>query len=181
MSPEEQYSKLERRLGATTAFFSVLIVALSCVTGYQTYRIHELARTKSLRLRELRIYDGKGVDRVVISGHLPQALLNGRPRNFRPRSMAGMLIYDGSGTERGGYGTMDGYANAMLTLDGKENQVFLLLAEPQGSPFFMQHDGNGLVFMGVGSDGKPFLNLREGKDIVFAKPENNTWATWEPR
>lgn len=49
---------------------------------------------------------------------------------------------------------MDGDANALLTLDGKVNQVFLLLAEPQGSPFFMQHDGKGFVFMGVG-DGKP--------------------------
>ncbi|MGH8200946.1 MAG: hypothetical protein ACREVO_11380 [Steroidobacteraceae bacterium] len=106
--------------------------------------------------------------------------MNGKPRNFRPRSMAGLLIYDGSGTERGGYGTMDGYANALLTLDGEENQVFPLLAEPQGSPFFMQHDGKGFVFMGVGN-GKPFLTLRDGKDVVFAKPENNTWTTRQLR
>ena len=180
MSPEERYSKLERRFGAITALFSVLIVALSAATGYQTCRIHQLATAKSLRLRELRIYDDNGVDRVVISGHLPQVLVNGKPRNFRPRSMAGMLIYDGSDTERGGYGTMDGYANALLTLDGKVNQVFLLLAEPQGSPFFMQHDGNGFVFMGVG-DGRPFVTLREGKNVVFAKPENNTWTTAQLR
>jgi hypothetical protein len=181
MSPEERYSILEKRLGGLTALFSVITVALCGVAGYQTYRIHELASAKSLRLRELRIYDDKGVDRVVISGRLPQALLNGKASNFRPRSMAGMLIYDESGTERGGYGTMDGYANALLTLDGKENQVFLLLAEPEGSPFFMQHDGKGFVFMGVGTDGKPFLTLREGKDVVFAKPENNTWATGQLR
>jgi hypothetical protein len=180
MSPEERYARLERRLGAITAIFSVVMVALSGTTGYQAYRIHRLATAKSLRLRELRVYDDKDVDRVVISGHLPQVLVNGKPGNFRSRSMAGMLIYDGSGTERGGYGTMDGYANALLTLDGKKNQVFLLLAEPQGSPFFMQHDGKGFVFMGVGG-GEPFLTLRDGKDVVFAKPEMNAWTTRQLR
>jgi hypothetical protein len=180
MSPEDKYSKLEKRVGVVTAFFSVLLVALGGATGYQAYRIHAFATARSLRLRELRIYDDKGVDRVVISGNLPQALVNGKPSNFRPRSMAGMLIYDGSGTERGGFGTMDGYANAVITLDEKEKQAFLLLAEPEGSSFFMQHDAKGFVFMGVG-EGKPFLTLRQGKDVLFAKPENNMWATRQLR
>jgi hypothetical protein len=44
----------------------------------------------------------------------------------------------------------------------------------------MQHDGKGFVFEGVGG-GDPFVTLREGKNVVFAKPENNAWVTRQLR
>ena len=178
MTVDERISKLEKRYGVTTALLSLAVVGLIGVASYQAYRLHGLETAKTLRVKEIRVYDDKGVDRVVLAGNLPQVTLNGKPRNFKPRDMGGMLIYDGSGTERGGYGTMDGYANAMLSLDsGPEEQgkqVMLLLAEPGGGAFFRQWDGTGSVTMGVSE--KPFLTVMDGKDVVFAKPEDNAWT-----
>ena len=181
MPIEDRLSKLEKRHGVTVSVFALITLVLIGATGYQAYRLHELETAKSLRLKELRIYDDKGVDRVVIAGRLPPALYNGKPRPAPPRPISGILIYDGSGTERGGYATADGYANAMLTLDAKDNQVFLLLAEPGGNAFFRQWQGKGSVTMDVNSDGKPSLTIKDSKDVVFAKPENNEWTTRDLR
>jgi hypothetical protein len=135
---------------------------------------------KSLRLKELRIYDDKGVDRVVISGHVPEPLYQGKPDHTSSRAMAGILIYDGDATERGGYGTYDGYANAMLSLDNaKREMVLLMLAEPEGGPFLQGKDGKASIRMGV--DGEPFLTLKDDKGVILAKPENNPWVTREAR
>ncbi|MFT4074068.1 MAG: hypothetical protein QM647_00960 [Asticcacaulis sp.] len=183
MTVEERLSGLEKRFGAIFAGLLVLIVALAGISGYQAIKLHQLENVKSLRVKELRVYDDKGVDRVVIAGNLPPATLNGKIRKAAPRPMGGILIYDASGTERGGYATADGYANAMLTLDsGPEadgRQVMLLLAEPGGGAFFRQWYGTGSVTMGVND--KPFLTVMDGKDVVFAKPEDNVWTKRGPR
>jgi len=181
MSPEERLSRLEQRQVAVFSVLPVVIFILTGVAGYQAYRLHELATTKSLRVRELTVYDENGVDRVVISGRLPQARVDGKivDRGVA-RSMAGLLIYDGSGTERGGYVTANGYANALLTLDAKGHQTFLLLAEPAGGSLLRQWDGNSSVTMGVFDD-KPFLTVKEGEDVILAKPENNPWVSRELR
>lgn len=177
MSVEDRLARLERRHGATVSAFVLIIVALIGATASQAYRIRELETAKTLRLKELRIYDDKGVDRVVIAGRLPPALYNGKPIRAPTRLMSGVLIYDESGTERGGYVTADGYANAMLTLDAKGHQSMMLLAEPGGGPFFRLWEGKGSVTMGVGDDGKPFMGVKDDKEILFAKPENNSGTT----
>jgi len=92
--------------------------------------------------------------------------------------MAGILIYDGSGTERGGYGTADGYANALLTLDAKDRQEFLLLAEPGGSALFREWNGDNSVTLAA--DDKPSVTLKAGKNLIFAMPRDNDWVTRTP-
>ncbi len=168
MSVEERLSKLERRHRFATSALVVIIGGLICATGYQI-------TATTLRLKELRIYDDSGIDRVVIAGSLPQALYKGKPMQGPPRSMAGMLIIDETNTERGGYGTANGYANAMLTLDAQGQQVFLMLAEPEGGPFFRAWKGDQSITLGAGD--QPYLTLKSGKDVLFAKPENNAWTT----
>lgn len=182
MSTDERLARLEKRQGVMVGVFALVILVLTGVTVRQAYQLHEIATATSLRLRQLTIYDENGVDRVIISGQLPQARFNGRTVHPRtPRSMAGVLIYDASGTERGGYGTMNGYANALLTLDAPGHQTFLLLAEPVGGSFLRQWDGNASVTMGVdnGTSGpfKPFITLKDGKTVVFAQPQNNPWVS----
>ena len=178
MSVEERLARLERKRGVTAGLLAALLIGLVGLVGYQSYKLHQLETATSLRVKEIRVYDDKGVDRVVVAGNLPQARLNGKPRHFKPRQMGGILIYDASGTERGGYGTYDGYANAMLSLDSgaEENgkQAMLLLAEPGGGAFFRQWEGPGSVTMGVYD--KPFLNVMDGNNVVFAKPEGNDWT-----
>jgi hypothetical protein len=174
MELEERVTKLERRWRWAIPLLSVAFAVLGASTAYEASRVHALETKRTLRVKELRVYDDKGVDRVVIAGRLPQAMLDGKPHYTRIREMGGMLIYDGSGTERGGYGTMDGYANAILTLDAKDHQVFLALAEPPGGFFMRGWEGPGSVTMGAA--GKPFLTLMNGKDVVFAAPKDNPWT-----
>jgi hypothetical protein len=178
VSVDERLSRLEKRHAITTAALSLVIAGLIGVTANQAYQLRAKEPT-SLRVKELRVYDDKGVDRVVIAGDLPQALYKGKPMKGPPRSMAGMLIIDETSTERGGYGTANGYANAMFTLDAQGEQVFLMLAEPDGGPFFRAWKGDKSVTFGASEE--PFLTLRSGKDVVFAKPEDNAWTTRDMR
>ncbi len=174
MSIEDRLSKLERRHRFTASTFSVIVAGLIGAAGYQSHKLHQAETATTLRLKELRIFDDNGIDRVVIAGSLPQPLNKGKPMTGPTRSMAGMLIIDETNTERGGYGTANGYANAMLTLDSQGHQVFLMLAEPEGGPFFRAWNGDRSVTFGAGEE--PFLTLRDGKDVVFAKPEDNAWT-----
>jgi len=85
------------------------------------------------------------------------------------------LIFDETNTERGGYGTMNGYANAIMTLDNQGHQVFLMLAEPEGGPFFRAWNGKSSVTLGAYDE--PYFTMMNGKNVVFAKPEGNMWTT----
>ncbi|HTK35560.1 MAG TPA: hypothetical protein VL358_09780 [Caulobacteraceae bacterium] len=175
MDIEHRIGTLERRQRRVVIALCLAVVALASLAGYQATAIRALQTATSLRLKELRIADDKGVDRVIISGRLPNLIYEGKPVPGPPRAMAGMLIYDGSGAERGGYGTADGYANALLTLDSKDAQEFLLLAEPGGGALFREWQGDNSVTLAA--DDKPSLTLKAGKDVVFAMPQGNEWVT----
>jgi hypothetical protein len=91
-----------------------------------------------------------------------------------------LLIYDAAGNERGGYATDDRGDNALLTLDGKEFQSVLLLAEPDGSTTFKIWDRqHSSVMMGAYDDGS-FLNLKREGSAVFAQPPGNAQVS-DPR
>jgi hypothetical protein len=96
----------------------------------------------------------------------------GKQQN-KPRGiLSGILIYDATGTERGGYVTVDGYANAFLTLDAQGFQSVLLLAEPNGSTFFqVRNKDKGSLTMGVSDN--PFLNVKQNGKPVFVTPADN--------
>ena len=70
-------------------------------------------KSSVLTVSQLDIVDSKGVVRARLAGNLPETYSNGKPVG---RGAAGMLLYDASGTERGGYVT---FANnhVALTLD----------------------------------------------------------------
>lgn len=56
----------------------------------------------SLQLKDLVIVDDQGVARVRLGGRLPDPIMNGKsvPRG---QQVAGLLLYDDTGQERGGY------------------------------------------------------------------------------
>ncbi len=174
MTSEERLTRLEQRYGFVIVLSCLVVLAFGGLSGYLAWQVHGLQTATSLRVKELRVYDDKGVDRVVIAGALPDPLFKGKPMKAPHREMAGMLIFDQTNTERGGYGTTNGYANAMLTLDAQGRQEFLLLAEPEGGPFFRAWNGKASVTLGAYDD--PFITLMNGKDVVFAKPEDNMWT-----
>lgn len=86
----------------------------------------------SLRVTELVVVDAAGTERVRLSGDMPDAVIEGR-RVDRGSAAAGLMLYDRSGQERGGYVTWDTGDNVGLTLDGRGGQNALFVAGPDGS------------------------------------------------
>ena len=101
-------------------------------------------------------------------------------QHHRDGPVSGVIIADGTGTERGGYVTADGYANAMLTLDAQGKQTVLLLAEPSGDTLLRLWNRNGEIVTGsltMGVSGNPFFNEKQNGNLDFSAPMNNTWSS----
>ncbi|MGF1463809.1 MAG: hypothetical protein ACFB2Z_11740 [Maricaulaceae bacterium] len=174
MSVEARLEHLENRFRLAIFAFAATAVALVFVLMNHGDRLDAASSPSFLRLEELRLVDKNGVDRVIIAGDLPEPSINGELRQTG-RSMAGILMFDETNTERSGYGTMNGYANALITLDAQGHQTFMLLAEPGGGSFFRQWEGDASVTLGVTD--APFVTLMDGEQVVFAEPPDNEWTT----
>jgi len=145
--------------------------------GTEGYFLRKLAHPEQLTLRRLDIVDSHGVSRVILAAPLPPATAFGKVTGGSDRRISGILIADGTGTERGGYVTGDtDDANALLTLDAQGHQTVLLLAEPEGDTLFRIWNGKGSLVMGV-SDKNPFLNVNQDGKAVFGAPHNNPEST----
>lgn len=127
------------------------------------------AAATSLRVTELVVVDPRGVERVRLGGDLPDAVIDGR-RIPRGSAAAGVMLYDRTGQERGGYVTWDQGDNIGLTLDGRNGQNALFAAGPDGSTVAqlwfgsesieLRADGNGARLNHV-SGGSSTLQLPE--------------------
>src|SRR5436305_8922399 len=126
---ERRTRRLERTLrisiGAWVGLATLAVCAFTMRSSPQ-----QPATPQSLKVSELVVVDPKGVERVRIGGDLPDAVINGR-RVPRGEKASGVLIYDATGQERGGYVTFDPSGNAALTLDTRRQQVVLLAADPE--------------------------------------------------
>jgi hypothetical protein len=149
-----------------------------CVVGlsiWQAWAFHRLAHPDSLVLRRLDIIDQHGVSRVILAAPVPEPMVLGK-QHHRDGPASGVIIADATGTERGGYVTADGYANAMLTLDSQGLQTALLLAEPNGDTYFRiwKRDNQavtGSLTMGVSDN--PFFNKKQNGNSIFSAPMDN--------
>ena len=88
------------------------------------------AEAKSLTVSELSVVDSRGVIRARLGGELPDAVVGGKvpPRG---NHAAGLLIYDGTGQERGGYVTFEPSGNVALTLDNRSGQTAAFVTDPE--------------------------------------------------
>jgi hypothetical protein len=84
-----------------------------------------------LTVRGLIVVDEKGVERVRIGSPLPDPMVGGK-RVPRQGVVSGILISDKDGDERGGYVTSDTNGDAFLTLDAKNEQQTVFLANRDG-------------------------------------------------
>ena len=173
---------LEKRYRLLMVLTLCLIVLMAAQTVYTAWATRqERTDGKILRAHGLVITDDKGTARVVIGAPLPGPTYFGKVHSSGPGrgSISGLLIYDATGTERGGYVTDDQVqgGNALLTLDNQEFQTFMLLAEPSGGATFKIWDRtHSSVMMGAYDDG-PFLNLKREGAAVFAQPPGNAQAS----
>jgi len=122
----------------------------------------------SLKVSELVVVDPKGVERVRIGGDLPDATINGK-RIPRGEKAAGVLLYDTTGQERGGYVTWES-GNVGLTLDTRKGQVALFAAGLEGSALNMWH-GKDAVEIRSDEDGSRVTAIQDGR---IASQQPNT-------
>jgi hypothetical protein len=157
-----------KRIRQAAGFLTILLIG---TIVFQSLEIRRLENPQRLRVRELAVVDEHGTERVLIAAPLPDPIIAGQRRK-RDGAVSGIAIADATGTERGGYVTGDGYANALLTLDAQGFQTALLLAEPDGATMFrIWNRDKGSVTSGV-SDA-PFLNVkRDGKPLFVAPVDN---------
>jgi hypothetical protein len=124
----------------------------------------------TLQLSELVIVDSTGTPRVRLGGHLPDAVINGKPVP-RGQDASGVLLYDATGVERGGYVTFAPSGNVALTLDTRERQVALFAADPEEGAVarLWSTDGANWVQLRADDSGARFSSGRDGS-VVFQQP-----------
>ncbi|MFL6211808.1 MAG: hypothetical protein ACJ74W_23375 [Pyrinomonadaceae bacterium] len=163
--------RLERwlRLSACAWLITLGLVASSALArrseARQAARAQQPAAPQSLRVSELVVVDQNGVERVRVGGDLPDAVINGK-RVPRGEKAAGVLIYDATGQERGGYVTFDPSGNAVLTLDTRRQQVVLLAADPESGAALQLRHGEDAVDLRSDVDGSRFTAVQAGQVVV---------------
>lgn len=121
-----------------------------------------------LRVSELIVVDPQGVERVRVGGDLPDAVIAGK-RVPRGEKVAGVMLYDDTGQERGGYVTFSPSGNVALTLDTRKGQVALFAADPEeGAALRLWTEGNE-VALWVDGDGARVNAVRD-KKVVYQQP-----------
>jgi hypothetical protein len=125
---------------------------------------------ETLQVRELVVVDSQDVVRVRLGGTLPDAVIDGRPVP-RGEQAAGVLLYDDTGRERGGYVTFTPSGNVALTLDTRERQVALFAADPADGAVARigRADGSDWVEMRAGPSGAHF-HAGRARELVFQEP-----------
>ncbi len=135
---------LDRRLRRVTLQSRVQLGVLAVVVaaGLAAFVSDEPGK---LRVSELVVVDAEGVDRVRISGDLPDAVVDGR-RLVRGEKAAGVILYDGAGRERSGYATFEPSGNVLLTLDNRQSeQNALFVAGPENAAALRLWQGNDAI------------------------------------
>jgi hypothetical protein len=156
--------RIERR----ARFLTGLLVVLVGWTVLTVVRREVTSHAQSIRVSEIVVVDNNGVERVRIGGSLPDPVINGRsaPRGGK---LAGILLYDGDGIERSGYGTFSPEANVVLTFDGKQGQRALFVATPQGDSALKMWRGNDWIEFRVDEAGARLNTVRE-RELVARVP-----------
>lgn len=165
-----QTSRSHRRLAncvrALFAIWAFTILGFFVVSKETSVRADSAAGDNILKARGLDIVDEHGKVRVRIGAPLPEPIVMGKIQK-RDDSIAGILIYDALGNERGGYVTDNSVGNAFLTLDSNTGQEVTLVAYPNGgAEFGISDDEKNKVVMSAMKNGPKFRLLRHGKIIT---------------
>ncbi|WP_315385999.1 hypothetical protein [uncultured Stenotrophomonas sp.] len=133
--------------------------------------------------RRIDIVDEKGVIRMTLSGQTPAPIIDGIQYK-RAFNVAGMVLYDDKGSERGGFGTADGDGGmAVLALDHPAMDAIGWRVSPDGEVRFSINQAPPLIReprldnrlipgvqtptriqMVVGADGTPAIALNDHQD-----------------
>jgi len=133
--------------------------------------------------RRIDIVDADGTIRMTLAGATPQPIIDGIQYK-RAFNVAGLIVYDDKGSERGGFGTADVEGGmAVLALDHPAMDAVGWRVSPDGSVSFVINQAPPLVRepglghalvpgvrtptrmqMSVAADGTPTVALADGND-----------------
>lgn len=119
---------------------------------------------QTLQVNELVVVDKNGTPRVRIAGNHSDPVMLGK-RSKRDGEVAGVMLYDGEGNERGGYVT--GERSVALTMDEINRAAMHLGVSDKGEMhFFFANGRGGFLGMGVIPTGPWFRLDTPGKPSV---------------
>ena len=124
-----------------------------------------------LSVSELKVTDRKGVVRIHIGGELP-----GSNRGQGREGAAGLLLFDATGAERGGYITTDSSGYIGLTLDARRanattasTQTAVFRADSIGSTALRLWNGEHMFEIKADRDGARY-NVLQARQVVAQEP-----------
>ena len=122
----------------------------------------------SLLVRQLVVTDSQGTVRARLGAHLPDALIDGK-RLRRGADIAGILLYDDTGRERGGYVTFSPSRLVALTLDTRDRQGALFAADSDDGVAARVWGGSNWVEMRASTRGA-HLNIGRSNELLVQQP-----------
>jgi hypothetical protein len=163
---QQRTRRLERWLVVSLCAWAVTVGIILSDSPIEKTGAQQSPTTKSMRLSELIIEDSTGRERVRVAGNLPDAIIGGK-RVPRGQQAAGVLLYDGSGNERGGYVTFEPSGNVGLTLDSKTTQVASFVASSEGNASALSlWQGKGMIELRSDSEGSRLSAVKDNVVVV---------------
>ncbi len=169
---EARLAASERRLHLLIVLNIAVLLALATATC-RTAAAND-TKPQVLTVSEVDIVDAHGVIRARLGGDLPDSVLNGK-RVPRGQKASGLLLYDDTGQERGGYITFAPGRQVALTLDARDRpgQVAMLVADPDGSSALTLSNGNNLndlVELRNDEELGPSVHVTKNNRVAFHQP-----------
>jgi len=166
---QERLVRCERRnrwLVTVSVLQFVILAVAGCVTT--SHGTAPPAPLQSLRVRELVVVDDHGVERVRIGSNLPDPVIRGK-RVSRGDPATGVMLYDRTGQERGGYITFERGNQIALTLDNTDVQSALFVAPPEGGSALRLWRGKDELTFRADEDG-PLITAVENGRVTYQEP-----------
>lgn len=167
-------TRLELRLRILIGINTVLGAGMlaAALVSCRTTTPSRGSEPRSLTVSEINVVDRSGVVRLRLSGDVPDAVIDGK-RIPRGQHAAGVILYDDTGQERGGYVTFSPSRNVALTLDnrGAAGQTAILAAGPDGGSGLTLSHGSDAVDLRVDDDLGPSIHVMKSQAVAFHVPE----------
>lgn len=181
LEAEARFRDLESSIRRLRTVVGALAVAVLATVGFALAFMIEARQGPGdsngvVRASSFEIEDGNGVVRARLGAALPDAVIAGEVRP-RGSSVAGLMLYDATGQERGGYVTEDSIGHVFLTLDGRDGQSALFVADTSGVTALRIWNDENAVDLRVDSDGSRISALREGFVEFQAPPIDDPRST----
>jgi hypothetical protein len=170
----EVIAGLQRRLRCLTL---LLLLVLAGVIGALTSRslrggeqkVPLVSEDTVLRVRGLVMVDENGIERVRIEAPFIAPMLFGK-RYRRNGDMGGILMFDGDGNERSGYGTSNGPGAVLFTLDTLSGDAAHFTAYDEGGVDLWLSESGNRVRLAATEKG-PSISASQNGTVVFEQPQ----------